>query len=169
MRSLFFGVCTIVCASASPVAAQATFEGCQDILGVPVASVVNPALTEVALSTVATLSSAQGPQPVIYFQSSVSQLPAPLRRVIYFHECAHHALGHVAGAVLGTPITMAQEQVADCWAIVHLAQSGEFHLPQVQIAQAVFGAGASGLRMPGPARSTNFLACLAVAGVQPLP
>lgn len=169
MRSWFFGVCGIVCAAASPVAAQATFEGCQDVLGVPVASVVNPALTDIALSAVATLSSSQGPQPVIYFQPSASQLPSPLRRVIYLHECAHHALGHVAGAVLGTPITMAQEQVADCWAIVRLVQSGEFHLPQVQIAQAVFGDAASGLRLPGPARSTNFLACLAVAGVQPLP
>jgi len=169
MRFWLVCACAFLCAIASPVAAQTSFEGCQDVLGVPVVSVVNPALRDVALSTVATLSPAQGPQPVIYFQSASSQLPAPLRRVIYFHECAHHALGHVAAAVLGTPITMAQEQVADCWAIVHLIQSGEFHLPQLQVAQAVFGDAANGLHLPGAARSTNFAACLAVAGVQPLP
>ena len=168
MRGLLGG-CAIVCALAFPIAAQATYEGCKDVLGVPVASVVNPTLADVALSTVATLSPEQGPQPVIYFRPSFSQIPAPLRRVIYFHECAHHALGHVAAAVLGTPVATAQEQVADCWAIVHLVQSGEFHQPQVQIAQTIFNDAASGMHMPGPARWANFAGCLAAAGVQPLP
>lgn len=169
MRTSVFGACAILCASATPVAAQVTFDGCKDILGVQVASVVNPALADVAASAVATLSSAEGPQPVIYLHPSTTLLPTPLRRVIYLHECAHHALGHVAGAALGTPITMAQEQAADCWAIVRLVQSGEFHVSQLQTVQTAFNDPHSGTHLPGPARAANFVACLAAAGMQPLP
>jgi len=169
MRGWFAGGCAMVCAFTSPLAAQATFEGCQDILGVPVASVVNPALTDIALSAVATLPPGQQVQPIIYFQPSATVLPAPLRRVIYFHECAHHALGHIAAAALGTPITIAQEQAADCWAIIHLVQSGELHIPQLQMAQAAFNDAVSGAHLPGPSRPANFVASLAASGVQPLP
>lgn len=170
MKAWLFGCCAIFCLQASPVAAQVTFEGCQDILGVPVASVANPGIPDVAVSTVAVLMPGQGPQPVIYYQPSITLLPVPLRRLIYFHECAHHALGHVVGVLRGVPITMLQEQAADCWAIVRLVQSGEFHIAEVQMAQAAFfNNPGNPTHLPGPFRSANFAACLTAAGVQPLP
>lgn len=154
----------------SAVHGQVTFEGCRDNLGTPVASVVNTGIADVAFATVAVLNPAQGPQPVIFYQPLITELPTPLRRLIYFHECAHHVLGQVIGSLNGRPIGMAQEQAADCWAIVRLVQSGEFRAPQVQMAQAAFyNNPGNPTHLPGPIRAANFTACLTAAGVQPQP
>jgi hypothetical protein len=165
-----FPVLTTAVLLPAAAAAQVTYEGCQDNLGTPVASVVNPAIPDIAIATVAVLNPALGPRPVIYYQPSVVQLPSPLRRLIYFHECAHHALGQVIAAVNGIPISMPQEQAADCWAIVRLVQSGEFRSAQVQLVQAAFSMSpGNATHLPGPIRAANFAACLAAAGVEPLP
>lgn len=135
-----------------PVKGQVTYEGCYIGNGVPVASVAAN-VPDIAMATI------WNSQPVIFYNPQVSSVVSPPTRVFfYFHECAHHVLGHTIG--MGFPL-MAEQQ-ADCWAIVTLVQSGRFGPAEVQMVQnelALHGRG-DWTHLPGPQRAINLQACL---------
>lgn len=99
----------------SSSAQLATYEGCVDASGRPVASQMDPAFPHVAASRL------ENGVPLIRYNPEVLPRLKPKTRLFFFaYECAHHALGHAVGAALPLPA----EQQADCWAVVTLVRSG---------------------------------------------
>lgn len=134
-------------------AAQVSYEGCA-LFGTPVASVADASVPDIAM---ARLDPAYGPLIIYNPYVVASSLPAT-RVFFYYHECAHHVLGHTLGYAL--PLTM--EQQADCWAIRELVARGIFgnqEIQQVQWQLANFSPG-DWTHLPGPQRAINLYACL---------
>jgi hypothetical protein len=108
------GACFFTCALflASSTSAQ-TFEGCR-VGQTPIQSV--PAqIPDIAMATF------QHGQPTIFVNPGVASfLSMLMRRFVYWHECAHHVLGHTAAAAMGVTRPYVDEQEADCWSIRHL-------------------------------------------------
>src|SRR5437016_2336337 len=74
-----------------PIEAQTiTFDGCVDSRGIPVASVRQPGLGDVAKSTL----DPKGRPVIVYDPVVLSWFHPQTRLFWYAHECAHHALGH---------------------------------------------------------------------------
>ena len=81
-----------------------------------------------------------------------------VQQFFYYHECAHHVLGHTIGA--GHPMT--NEQAADCWAVRELVGRGIFGPGEVQRTQAWIHTASPGdwTHLPGPHRAINLNLCL---------
>lgn len=60
-------------------------------------------------------------QAVIVLAPLLKKLPAVVADFILYHECGHHALGHLVG--VGDPLT--NEEAADCWAARSMVLAGE--------------------------------------------
>jgi hypothetical protein len=153
MKTIAMWVCGLMLATFGKTAvAQVTFEGCIDFRGIPVASVADMRVQDVAIATYA-----PNGRPVILYNANVLRwLAQPTRIFFYAHECAHHALGH---GVSGHPMTIEQE--ADCWAIRELASRDiisplDFRTIQNDIAR--FGQG-DRTHLPGPQRAANLGLC----------
>jgi hypothetical protein len=136
--------------------AQATYDGCVAPGGVPVASVRNDAINDVAMASyVATYT---GPAPVIFYNTGVLSWLAPQTRLFFYaHECAHHVLGHVLSG-----LRLGQEQEADCWGIRTLVSAGLLSDADIDIVQkdiVAFGRG-DWTHLPGPQRAINLRRCL---------
>lgn len=130
-----------------------TYGGCVDMMGRPVASVLNVAVPDVAVARL-------GPrgEPLIFYNPNVLARMAPQTRLFFYaHECAHHALGHMFN---GNP--MSAEQEADCWGIRTLYQRGLLNDRDVTIVQRdlSFSPG-DWTHLPGPPRAFNLRRCLA--------
>jgi hypothetical protein len=136
-------------ADAQPV----TFDGCVDFRGVPVASVLNQALPDVAMAHIAPNGA-----PIIQYNPHVLERLSPQTRLFFYaHECAHHALAHLARHV-----PFQQEQEADCWAIRTLVQAGRLD-PNGDVGavqQDLFFSPGDWTHVPGPQRQFNLRACL---------
>ena len=92
--------------------AQPTYEGCTD----PMSGRLIPSIPSMAVNDIAI--AVRSPQPAIVYNPQITHAVSPQTRVFfYWHECAHHQLGHTLGA--GHP--RMNEQSADCWAIRRLA------------------------------------------------
>src|SRR5437879_4547894 len=92
----------------SQSSAQVTYGGCTDARGIPVLSIPDGTLSDIAEATV----DVDGNPTIRYNPQIVASARRQTRLFFYTHECAHHALGHVlSGLQLG------QEQEADCWGI----------------------------------------------------
>ena len=143
--------------SVSPAYAQVTYDGCVDFRGIPVASVLNNAIPDVAAARVV-----QG-QPVIYYNTVVlSWLPPQTRLFFYAHECAHHTLAHLARGNLGT-----MEQEADCWGVRELYRHGLLDDGDVATIQSSLKLSPGDwTHLPGPYRAINLAACLGVGAAQ---
>jgi hypothetical protein len=156
-RHLILACCSLLVLLPSISLAQITFEGCRDFRGLPVASIANPTINDIALATVA-----PNGMPVILYNPRVVPWFSPqTRRFFYAHECAHHALGHLARSY---PLT--REQEADCWGINALAAHNLLSNQDIAIIQndiAKLGGG-DWTHLPGPARAINLRACLQLAG-----
>jgi hypothetical protein len=133
--------------------AQVTFDGCVDIRGVPVASIPDRTLNDIAMAS----EDAYG-RPIIRYNAFVVITAHPQTRLFFYaHECGHHALGHpLQGPAMG------QEQAADCWAIntlvrKRLVSSADISIIQGDIAR--FGVG-DWSHLPGPQRAINLARCL---------
>ncbi len=145
LTSIFF-------AWSTAVYAQMTFDGCLDIRGRPVASIPNNNLNDVA---VAMLSPNDEPL-ILYNPYTLSWLQPQTQQFFYYHECAHHALGHVF-----ISIPTRREQEADCWAMRTLYER-VFDDEDVTIVQndlARIGKG-DWTHLPGPRRAINLRECL---------
>jgi hypothetical protein len=131
---------------------QATFEGCRDINGVPVPSVPNAGLQDVAQATIL------NGRAIIYFNPAVLAWTRPQTRLFFYaHECGHHALGHVMSG-----LRLGQEQEADCWGISRLRELGLLSDRDVTLVQgdiARFGRG-DWTHLPGRQRAINLRKCL---------
>jgi hypothetical protein len=133
--------------------AQITFDGCKDFRGIPVASVSDANVPDVAMATYAYT----GEPIIIYNPNVLVSLSPPTRLFFYAHECAHHALGH---GVQGHPLT--REQEADCWGIrllVGKSLLSDLDVTAIQLDIANLGRG-DWTHLPGPYRAINIRACL---------
>jgi len=134
--------------------AQITYDGCVDIRGVPVASIANYQIQDVANANIA-----PNGQPYIQYNPQVlSWLNEETRLFFFAHECAHHVRGHI----LGTTHPLAMEQDADCWAIYTLVQKrllSRRDLSPIQEDLNNFSRG-DWTHLPGYQRAINLEACL---------
>ncbi len=146
-------VFTLLLLLANSSIAQVTFDGCVDFRGVPVASIMNDSVQDVAMATYAP----NGVPIVVYNPYIVNWLSPPTRLFFYAHECAHHVLAH---GVRGHPLT--REQEADCWGIQQLVSRGLLNDSDISAIQhdiARFGRG-DWSHLPGPVRAINLRICL---------
>jgi hypothetical protein len=137
--------------------AQVTYDGCVDARGIPVASVRNDGLGDVAMATLV------NGQPVIVYNAIVLSWQQPQTRLFWYgHECGHHALGHgLGGYVIG------REQQADCFGITSLVRLGLLSDSDVSVVQQDLSRTGRGdwEHLPGPVRAINLRRCLAEAGL----
>jgi len=153
MRTIVVSAFTMVIVSTGFANAQITFDGCVDFRGVPVASILDVTVPDVAVARWAPNSA-----PVILYNPNVLARLAPQTRLFFYaHECAHHALAH---GVRNIPFL--QEQEADCWAIRTLVGrrilDGGDDVDAVQ-RDLSFSPG-DWTHVPGPRRAFNLRACL---------
>ncbi|WP_299739068.1 hypothetical protein [uncultured Roseobacter sp.] len=134
----------------SGVHSQVTYDGCYDINGIPVASVA-ARVDNVAIATI------HNGHPVIFYNPQVLSWFHPVTREFwYFHECAHHALGH---AFRNNPLS--REKQADCWAIVNMKKLGLLSEERMAIIQNDIRKlpGDGWVYLPGPQRAISFEFC----------
>jgi hypothetical protein len=137
-----------------PLIAQITYDGCQDIRGISVASVLDYSVRDVAVAMLAPNGA-----PIIRYNPSVLSWFQPETRLFWYgHECGHHALGHS----FGTAFPSQMEQQADCFGIRELIKSGVLSRRDVSTIQADLSRLGSGdwTHLPGPIRAMNLKACL---------
>lgn len=85
----------------------------------------------------------------------LARLPSKMQVFFYWHECAHHVLGHYFMR------TFNSEKEADCWAVKTGRERGLFRRPDV-IAFAPYLAHSRGSafgHLPGPERAKFLLSC----------
>ncbi len=143
----------LLCCSIFPtVSAAQVYEGCSDIRGIPVASVASN-INNVAVATLGAYG-----EPIIYYNPGVLSWFHPVTRQFwYFHECAHHALGH---AFHNIPIY--REKEADCWAVREMYKLGFLNEQKLFIIQNDLASlpGDGWVYLPGPARAISLEVCL---------
>ncbi len=141
---------------AGPASSQ-WWGGCRDAIGTAVFDYPDYSLPDIAGATIS------GGRPVIFYNPNVVlSVSQSTRRFFYFHECAHHALGHVLS---GQTIPYATEQEADCWAARTLVSSGSFTAADLRAVQAdVSQVPGDWTHLPGPRRALNLVACLTGGG-----
>jgi len=105
---------------AAPLSAQISYEGCTDVRGIPVATVLEPYLGDIAQATLAP----NGAPIIRYNPRSLLPIATPIVLTwFYLHECAHQATGQVLALITGqVPYTSDIEVQADCWATRVLVQ-----------------------------------------------
>lgn len=153
IRSLSISVFFLL-ALTYPVDAQVTFEGCTDFRGLPVASVLDYSVNDVAVASLAPSGA-----PIIKYNPNALSIYHPKTKMFWYaHECGHHALGHT----FGTAHPLVREQQADCWAIRTLRQRSFFSDNDVNIVQSELSRIPFGdwTHLPGPQRAINLSACL---------
>jgi hypothetical protein len=102
-------------------------------------------------------------QPVIVFNPRRMADLSPITRVwVYYHECAHHALGHTVGNRLAT-----RENDADCWAIRAMRYRGILTAAHYRVIKAdmhrVYRQGGD-VHLPGHLRAEHLDLCLRTTG-----
>ena len=134
--------------------AAGSFDRCFDPQGRPV---VVFASQKVKPSQVAIAGRARDGRPIIaYNKAAMKQFHLITRVYIYYHECAHHVLGHSSG---NRPVT--RESDADCWAIRYMARRGLLNwrgLRWVQKDLSRFGSG-DRVHPPGSQRAAYAERC----------
>lgn len=130
-----------------------TFDGCEDFRGIPVASIMDPSLQDVAGA-----GYAPNGAPIIKYNPAVLSSFAPQTRLFWYgHECGHHKLAH---SIRNIPTS--QEQEADCWSIRTLVRAGLLDDDDVEIVQGDLSRLGRGdwMHLAGPIRAINLQRCL---------
>lgn len=131
-----------------------TFDGCRDIRGIPVASLLDVRVQDVAIAGLAPDGT-----PIIRYNPNVLSWFHPKTRLWWYgHECGHHALGHN----FGTTHPMRVEQDADCFGIRSLVDAGlvdDGDISAIQLDLSRLGPG-DWSHLPGPVRAVNLRQCL---------
>ncbi|MBZ0115735.1 MAG: hypothetical protein K8H88_01980 [Sandaracinaceae bacterium] len=135
--------------------------------GVPVRYVPQINLGDIAMARL-------GPsgEPIVLYDPMVTQRAGPtISTFFYYHECAHHILGHVMNGAMGFVRPLVDEQEADCWAIRYLRESGILSLAQLREIQAGLAQSPGDwTHLPGPRRALNLEGCLGISpGLGPGP
>lgn len=134
---------------------------CRDALGTIVNEIPDQNLNDVAVADI------QNGAPVIKYNNSVLSWFAPqTRQFWYFHECGHHALGHV----INRAYPVVAERQADCFAVVELVRNGSFSENDMATVLNDINRISSGdwSHLPGPQRSINLWQCLTNEGLASL-
>ncbi len=134
--------------------AAGSFDRCFDPQGRPV---VVFASQKVKPSQVAIAGRARDGRPIIaYNKAAMNQFHLITRVYIYYHECAHHVLGHSSG---NRPLS--RESDADCWAIRYMARRGLLDRRGLRWIQADLARSGGGDRMhpPGSQRAAYAERC----------
>ncbi len=146
---------SVTCVQLPSRSQPVAFEGCQ-VDGLPVLTVEDPAVNDIA---VALRNPATGYPEIRYNRAVATQLSYRTRLFVYFHECAHHRLGHTLGYGRALPLVM--EQQADCWAIRQLygkyLNAADLSALQQDLR---FLSQASPTHFSGPQRARNLRDCL---------
>lgn len=126
--------------------------------GMPIQSVPSTAIPDVAMATM------YNGQPVILVNPTVAPFLSPMfAKWVYWHECAHHVLGHVAAGAMGFRRPYVDEQEADCWSIRKLVSDGlssaDVDAIQAEAARTLGQAG-DNTHLPAMIRAMNLRACL---------
>lgn len=135
-----------------------TFDGCRDIRGVPVASVLDVNVRDVAVAGLTPNGA-----PIIRYNPTVLSWFQPQTRLWWYgHECGHHALGHN----FGTTHPLRVEQDADCFGIRSLVDAGLVDNSDIAVIQQDLSRLGSGdwSHLPGRVRAVNLRRCLQGAG-----
>jgi hypothetical protein len=88
---------------------------CEDARGMPVL------VREAQIADLGRASLDKTGKPIVVLAPLVKRLPPTVADFILYHECGHHALGHLVG--VGSP--PANEEAADCWAARSMVLAGE--------------------------------------------
>lgn len=101
--------------------------------------------------------------PVIVFNPRRMAQLSPITRIwVYYHECAHHALGHTVGNRVVT-----RENDADCWAIRAMRYRGLLTAARYRLIKAdmhrVYRRGGP-VHLPGHLRAEHLDLCLKTTG-----
>lgn len=142
--SLILGLCLV-----GKTASAQNYPTCFNALNVPVGYFPDPSIPDIAIAT-----TAPNGQPIVLWNPAVtaSMHPATIE-FFYYHECAHHALGHT----LGNYFPGAEAQ-ADCWAKKTMIGLGVLNPPKYQIiAQQLFQNSKPGMDWPNGAVRVQFL------------
>ncbi|WP_050930125.1 hypothetical protein [Aestuariivita boseongensis] len=100
---------------ATPSTAQTVYPACYNIQNVQVHYYPDPSIPDIAVAR----TSPNGQPIVLWNPSILMPRPAATQEFFYYHECAHHALGHALGAY-----GPGGERQADCWAKQTMIQVG---------------------------------------------
>lgn len=136
--------------------AQVTWGGCTDYKGFPVASIPTN------VNNVAVAYQDFMGRPIIAYNRNVLNKFSPITRLFwYFHECAHHRLGH---SLFNIPLT--REKDADCWAIVAMQKEGLLTEAKLKVIKKDISnlPGDGWVYLPGPERAVALENCLEDAG-----
>ena len=130
-----------------------TYDGCVDMRGIPVASVLDYNLNDVATAALAP----NGAPIILYNPRVLASTRWQTRLFFYAHECGHHALGHPLEG-----LRPGQEQEADCWGIRTLVEAGRLSDTDISLIQQDISNFARGdwTHLPGPQRAINLRLCL---------
>lgn len=142
-----------------PPPEDAPYKGCVDAKGVAVLWHETRGIPDVAQA----LFDKKGRPTIEHNPSRMKYLNELTRTFFYAHECGHHVLGHLYGAVQGVD----KEQQADCWAVLTLKESGALGEEGLQTIEQDLGtvARADVNHSAGLRRASNLKWCL----TEPLP
>ncbi len=130
---------------------NARYTSCRDAAGTRVVAVNTTRLNNVGMA-----GRVNG-RPVILFNPNILRRFRPITRTFWFyHECAHHALGHSLGHR-----PMSRERDADCWAVRQMRQRGLLTAAGLRTIQRdLYPLNGDGhLYLPGPQRAAYVRAC----------
>ena len=135
--------------------ADVVYSGCFDVFGNAVPTIVNVASPWLARAQ--TVGDAKS--VIVINPKLMKPFTRTTQRVIYWHECGHIALAHM---LKGNPITMIQEQEADCYGIRSAITLGDVKLGDVAKVQSDFASLGPGdwQHFSGASRSVNLKSCL---------
>ena len=139
--------------------AQSAFDRCYDRNGT---AVIVRASHRVKMGNVAIAARLRGTgQPIIAYNPTAMKRLHPITRIyVYYHECAHHVLGHTSGH---RPPT--READADCWAIKYMARRGLLNWRGLRYIQRdIIKSRGSHIHLAGHHRASLLAGCLRSAG-----
>lgn len=133
--------------------ADVPYKNCIDVRGHNVLWVADGSLRWIAQA-----GYADDDWPLVrYNPDALSSLRPQTRLFFQVHECAHHVFGHpVRGGM-----SLADEKLADCWAVNSLFHGGSFGPADVSLVQEEIGRLAEGdwTHVPGPRRKIDLKNC----------
>lgn len=154
VKSCFLILAFSLCASSAINGQVVTYEGCIDARGVPVASILDNSIGDIAIASLMP----NGVPVIRYSQFRLNWLSPQTRLWAYGHECGHHALGHTIGTTHASQV----EQAADCYGIRKLVGAGlleDSDITAIQQDLARMGPGDS-THLSGRVRAVNLRLCL---------
>jgi len=138
---------------ATPASARGAIDRCYDPQGRPVRVIKS---TKVKFANVAIAGRDRRGLPYIAYNPNALRRFHPMTRIyIYYHECAHHRLGHSSGH---RPHT--RESDADCWAIRYMVRRGLLNRASLRfIVRDTYSRRGGGVHPAGPVRARYIQRC----------